>query len=112
MMKKYEKGQIKDVGQNYQKARISNGITQEEVAELIGLSPFYISDIERGKTFGSIHTLISLCNFYKVTPNDILYPLLDFKIESTEPSISGFNALNSCNKEVIIEMIRVLNEKQ
>ena len=37
-MKKYEKGQIKNVGQNYQKARISNGITQEEVAELIGLS--------------------------------------------------------------------------
>ncbi|MCI8999687.1 MAG: helix-turn-helix transcriptional regulator [Clostridia bacterium] len=112
MVNKYKKEQLKKVGKNYQKARISSGTTQEDASEVVELSPSYISDLERGKTLGSIHTLIALCNLYKIAPNDVLYPLLDFEIDLKEPSMSGFYSLNSTNKEVITEMIRVLNEKQ
>lgn len=109
---RYEKGKMKVVGKNYKNARISSGDTQEDVAEIIELSPSFLSDLERGKSIGSIHTLISLCNLYKISPNDILYPLINFKIDLTDPLLIGFNSLNSTNKEIISEMIQVLNQKQ
>lgn len=112
MLKGYAKEKMKIIGNNYQKARISNGKTQEEVAEALDLSPSYISDIERGKSIGSLHTLISLCNFYKVSPNNILNPLIDINTELINPLILGFDSLNQENKEIISEMIRILNEKQ
>ncbi len=112
MASRYEKEKLKIVGQNYQKARIANGITQEAAAEVPELSPSFMSDLERGKSLGSIHTLISLCNLYKVTPNDILYPLINFDIDLTDSLLIGFNSLDKTNQEVISEMIRVLNEKQ
>lgn len=112
MVNKYEKEKLKIVGQNYQKARASNGGTQEKAAEVLELSPSFMSDLERGKSIGSIHTLIALCNLYKVAPNNILYPLIDFDIDLENPLLFGFNTLNKSNQEVISEMIRVLNEKQ
>lgn len=112
MENRYEKDKLKIVGQNYQKARATNGITQEEVAEKLELSPSYISDIERGKSLGSIHTLISLCNLYKVSPNEILSPIIDFDIDLANPLLMGFNSLSHTNQEVISEMIRILNEKE
>lgn len=59
-------------GQKLKKAREALGLTQEKVAEYLGLGPRYISDIERNKTKGSIDTLIKLCNIYNITPNDLL----------------------------------------
>lgn len=112
MANRYEKEKLKIVGKNYQKARVANGITQESSSEELQLSPSFVSDLERGKSVGSIHTLISLCNLYKVSPNDILYPLIEFNISLTDSLLIGFNSLSATNKEVIGEMIRVLNEKQ
>ena len=51
-------------GQKLKLAREALGLTQEKVAEYLGLGPRYISDIERNKTKGSIDTLIKLCNIY------------------------------------------------
>ena len=112
MANRYEKEKLKIVGKNYQKARVANGITQESSSEELQLSPSFVSDLERGKSVGSIHTLISLCNLYKVSPNDILYPLIEFNISLTDSLLIGFNSLSATNKEVMGEMIRVLNEKQ
>ena len=41
--------------------RIKNNLTQENVAELSGLAPRYISQIERGELKGSINTLLTFC---------------------------------------------------
>ena len=60
------------IGAKLKDVRKSMGLTQEEVAETLGLAPRYISDIERDKTKGSITTLINLCNMYKVSPTFIL----------------------------------------
>lgn len=61
---------------NYRK---KNHLTQENVSELTGLAPRYISQIERGELKGTIKTLISFCNAYQITPNDLLINFLDTK---------------------------------
>ena len=67
----------KHIGNKFQEYRLKNNLTQNQVAELTGLEPRHISQIERGLSKGSIDTLLKLCNDYKITPDIILYDLLD-----------------------------------
>lgn len=65
------------IGESLKNIRMSLGLTQEEVAESLGLAPRYLSDIERNKTKGSLTTLVKLCNLYKVTPTTVLKDYLN-----------------------------------
>lgn len=49
--------------------RNQKGITQEELAEFIGMQPQAIAKIETGRTFVSSETLVKLCNFFEVDPS-------------------------------------------
>ena len=96
----------KHIGQICQQYRIKNNLTQNQVAELTGLEPRHISQIERGLSKGSIDTLIKLCNAYSITPDIILYDLLD---DSIKNSISvydeKFKKLTKRDKESILHFI-------
>ncbi|MCI8640753.1 MAG: helix-turn-helix transcriptional regulator [Clostridia bacterium] len=102
-----EKSNInKHIGNICQQYRQKNNLTQNQVAELTGLEPRHISQIERGLSKGSIDTLLKLCNAYKITPDIILYDLLD---EEIKKSISiydeKFKKLNKKDKDSILHFI-------
>lgn len=103
----------KDIGRILKEYRVKNNYTQEDVAELTGLAPRYISQLERGLSNGSIDTIIKLCNAYNITPNHILAGLLD-KPENcySYNSIVNYNKLNEKNKFVIDSLIQILLENQ
>lgn len=109
--KKLEKQTI-TYGKKLKNARISLGLTQEQVAEILDLAPRYISDIERDKTRGSIDTFVKLCNIYKITPNDLLSEFINFDIPKTDPELIGFYNLKDESKEVIYTLIRYFNQQQ
>lgn len=94
------------IGKVCQKYRLKNKLTQNEVAELTGLEPRHISQIERGMSKGSIDTLIKLCNAYQITPDIILFDLLDNNIKN---SISiydeKFKKLSNRDKDSILHFI-------
>ena len=96
----------KHIGKLYQEYRIKNNLTQNQVAELTGLEPRHISQIERGLSKGSIDTLLKLCNAYKITPDIILYDLLEDEVKS-EVSIyeENFKKLAKRDKESILHLI-------
>lgn len=48
------------------------GLTQEEVAEISGLSNRTYADIERGAVNMRIETVLRICTALKITPNEIL----------------------------------------
>lgn len=94
------------IGKVCQEYRLKNNLTQNEVAELTGLEPRHISQIERGLSKGSIDTLIKLCNAYKITPDVILFDLLD---ENIKNSISIYDEkikkLSKRDKDSILHFI-------
>lgn len=49
------------IGTNIQVARDSAGYTQEELSELVGLTPNHLSAIERGVSGASLEVLKKLC---------------------------------------------------
>lgn len=96
----------KHIGNKFQEYRLKNNLTQNQVAEITELEPRHISQIERGLSKGSIDTLLKLCNAYKITPDIILYDLLD---EDLKKDVSiyaeNFKKLNQKDKKSILHFI-------
>jgi len=96
----------KHIGKVCQQYRLKNNLTQNQVAELTGLEPRHISQIERGLSKGSIDTLIKLCNVYKITPDIILYDLLDNDVKkSVSIYDEKFKKLTKRDKNSILHFI-------
>ena len=103
----------KNIGHILKEYRLKNNYTQEAVAEITGLAPRYISQLERGLSNGSIDTLIKLCNAYDITPNHILAGLLA-KPENcySYNSIVNYDKLNEKNKSIVDSLIEILLKNQ
>lgn len=101
------------LGKIFKITRNAKGYTQEYVAEQLQLGSRYISDLERGKTVGSIPTFVKLCNLYEVSPTFILQDYLkindDVKID---PNLIGFYSLSPRDKETIINLIKFMNSRE
>lgn len=102
-----EKKKINEhIGKICQEYRLKNNLTQNQVAELTGLEPRHISQIERGCSKGSIDTLLKLCNAYKITPDIILFDLLDDDVRNlTSIYDEKFKKLSKRDKECILHFI-------
>ena len=97
----------KHIGKVCQEYRLKNNLTQNQVSELTGLEPRHISQIERVLSKGSIDTLIKLCNAYHITPDVILYDLLDTNIkEAISIYDEDFKKLSKRDKESILYFIK------
>ncbi len=62
-----------EIGEEVKRVREQSKVTQEQFAELIGVTPQYISDLERGVVGISIPTLKRLCTAMCVTSDQILF---------------------------------------
>ena len=62
----------KDLGAKVRQARKKLGMTQESLAEAIGVSASFVGHIERGTRVASLDTVVTLCNVLHVTPMYLL----------------------------------------
>ena len=72
------------IGEQIKLSREDRGLTQEQLAEAIEVSPQYISDLERGVVGVSIPTLKRLCTHLGVSSDRILF---DRKTEAFSAAI-------------------------
>lgn len=59
-------------GQRLRAIRKKRGFTQEQLAEMAGISPQHCSGIETGAAKVSLPALVQLCNALGTTPNEVL----------------------------------------
>lgn len=62
----------KAVGKRIKIARIKAGKNQENLAELVDISPTHLSNIETGTTRVSLQTLVRIANALRVSTDDLL----------------------------------------
>lgn len=74
----------KDLGARVRAARRQQGLTQEKLADLAGISASFLGHIERGSRVASLETLVDLCNAMNVTPEYLLASSLH-KFDSAMP---------------------------
>lgn len=98
------------VGRKIREQRKALNITQEELAEMCGVSPSYIGHIERGSRNLSMNTAVQLCS--------VLNLRLDFLfLDSAEDSSEITNCINSAlsvcsdeQKKSFLKTIKILAE--
>lgn len=116
-MKKIEQDFSENIGKRIKLARKKSKYTQSKLAEMLSLTPEYISHLERGVASGSIPTLIQICRVLNIS-SDFLFG--DF-INNDTPSISdlinpkfleNYLSLNDYNKKVVEEITSGLIKMQ
>ena len=98
-----------EIGEKLKNARLSCGLTQDEVSEQIDCAPRYIGQLETNRTTGSISVILELCNLYGITLNDLYSDYLNEE-RNDITSISGFFKLNDDHKSIIINSISYMNK--
>ncbi len=61
----------KAVGENLKQARKFKGLTQREVAEKFNMSQQQYSRFENGVFELNYYQIISFCDFFEITPNEL-----------------------------------------
>ena len=65
------------IGIRVQQERTRMGLTREQLAEMMDMSVWYITDIERGRSGLSIPGLIQLCEIFGCSADYLLFGRLD-----------------------------------
>lgn len=97
------------IGKIMKSVRKSRGLTQEQVAEKLGLASRYISDIERDKTKCSLDTLVRLCNIYHITPTYVLKEYLNTSDYREDIQLVDFYRLSKKEKQLVLKLIEFMN---
>lgn len=66
------------IGKRIQKLRRARGYTQQQFAEIIELSPNYLSDIERGKSSTRLDKLVTIINALECSADDVFTDVIDY----------------------------------
>ena len=67
----------KAIGRRIKAARERKGLTQEELAEEVNLSPMHVSVIERGVKLPKLETLINIANALDVSADVLLQDVVN-----------------------------------
>ncbi len=76
------------VGRRLQTARRSRGLTQAALAEMAGLTPKYVSNIECGFKTPKLDTFVTIANALRCDANSLLCDVLDVAVGQESGLIS------------------------
>ena len=99
------------IGKRIKEHRQRRNLTQEMLAELIEVSPGYISLVETGRKQASLDTLLSISNVLNITLNELL-------VGNQIPLKSDYNSeiaelMSGCNqyeRRLMFEIIRTVRD--
>lgn len=94
----------KDLGKRVRETRRQFSLTQEQLAEQVGISASFLGHIERGSRVASIETLVALCNTLRVTPQY----LLSASLTTYEPHMPS--GLTEENRNKLSEFLRLAQD--
>ncbi|WP_300563506.1 helix-turn-helix domain-containing protein [uncultured Acetatifactor sp.] len=102
---------LKAIGVRIKEAREAKGFTQEQLAEIVGLSPTHMSVIERGVKAPKLETFIKIANALNVTSDSLLLDVLDHSLQIAATELSEqIKHLPLKEQRKILKAVRILAE--
>ena len=99
------------LGQRIQMYRERAGISQEELAEHIGVSVTSVSNIERGANYPSFENFIKILNFIGASPNEVMIEVVDkAQMTKTNELWDHIKDLDWNTKKKILKVIEAIIE--
>ena len=99
----------KRFGKRVREQRKLLGLTQEQFAEKIGLTPNYISTVERGAAFPRFDKLIAIINGLEVSADAIFCDVVDHSTKYTASHLSKqLEDLSNEDQKRILQMVELM----
>lgn len=100
------------VGQRIKAAREAKGLTQEELAALVDLSPTHVSVIERGLKVLNLDSFVAIANALDVSADALLIDVVDHSTETAACELSNqISRLPHRERMKILNAFRILTEE-
>ncbi len=100
----------KVLGEVFKEYRVKNKLTQEKIAEKLGISVKYISRIENGTGGVKVETLVNYMNILGISPNVIFGKLIVNKDLETQMELSKkASKLPNDKLEFVVSVIDLLD---
>lgn len=97
---------FKAIGKRIKIARINQNMTQETVADKIGVTPQHVSNIETGNSSVSLTTLVAIANLLKVSADELLCDTIQIAKPVFEKEAQEL--FNDCNEYEIRVLVDVM----
>lgn len=94
------------VGQRIRAAREKKGLTQEELAALVDISPTHVSVIERGTKIPRMDTFVAIANVLEVSADSLLVDVVDRAAEGAASELSCL--LEELPREEKVRVLKVV----
>lgn len=99
---------IKLLSTNIRNLRLSNGLTQEEFAEKVGLTTNGVSNIERNRYQPTAETVDKICKAFNITPQELLMTNSDANQDIINNIITLLNEAKPRTLKKIYEIVSIL----
>ncbi|PXV87742.1 DNA-binding XRE family transcriptional regulator [Lachnotalea glycerini] len=97
------------IGLKIKEARMARNLTQENVADEVGINTSHVSNIETNKTKVSLSTLVLICNALDVSVDYILESELKNSSSAIEREIiNEIQNFDNMKKEQLLRIAKVL----
>lgn len=102
---------LKTVGMRIKEAREAKGLTQEELAAMVDLSPTHVSVIERGVKVTKLDTFVAIVNALDVSADSLLIDVVQHSAAGVMNELSeAVQRLPIDEQRKIIQIIKVFTE--
>lgn len=102
---------MRAVGERIRAAREAKRMTQQELAELVDLSPTHVSVIERGVKSPRLETFILIANALEVSADALLIDVVNDAAQGVASELSELiSSLPAKERIRILKIVRVLAE--
>lgn len=99
------------IGARIKEAREQAGLTQEDLAAELDMSPSHISVLERGRKAPRLETLVNIANALQVSTDMLLQDVLVRRTDSLVSELSEvISKLGTKDQERMLKAIRALTE--
>lgn len=100
---------MKEVGQRIQKARENAGLRQDELARRVGLTPNYLSAVERGMKVPRLETFIRIINELGVSADEILQDVLDVEVRERASQLEErIKGLEETDRDKVLRVLETM----
>lgn len=95
------------IGLKIKKIRKVNALTQEKFCERIGIEPSSLSNIETGKSFPSMGTVLTIMKEFNIPPENFFnFATFSTEEELEDMILSIIKSLSYENKQLIFKILK------
>lgn len=101
---------LEKVGKHIKGLRVEKALSQQDLAELAGISYKYLGEIERGQVNLSVEILVKIARSLQINPGDLLNDIIDDETRTISKIKFLFAELSKKDSELVLDILKVFHK--